>query len=583
MRLYRQERPDFSDSGPFDAKIFCGEKSYSTHRLLLAASSVFLKGIIQDALQDVEEEPVTLLLPDSDHEDVKCLLGLLYSSNHTGNSSLTTSMPDLFSQLKIEWNYPDTKSTSYTSSWTSSVDVKPASSQFTSSVDELLLVEPKEECEEEDQMLLDDEKELQLGVSMLACVNCSKVLAKCSHRPFYECDECSPCAECVNITNSYGENIREIKESNNDTHNLESSFNGENKKKKDIKKKATYGQSKVPIKRFKCDVCNKAYKRKIDLTDHSAKHTGEVLYKCCGKTFSKRSNFYRHKKQHTGDNVFACNQCPAKFTRNDSLKTHISTIHSEVDGYKSASTLVCDICRQLCTSQMALTLHVKKEHTKELPFLCQYCELGFLTKKSLEQHERRHKAEKRYPCDLCSEMFVYRYQLIDHIKKVHPGEVLLKCFHCDEKFDSVEDRTKHMEEIHPYTTTRKKILDLYDGKDLVIEKPFVCEYCSKSFKSNAHLAKHLVVHTGEKPHQCSQCGRRFSQKPHLKRHMLLHTGERPYSCDICSKTFVQKETLTDHIKTHSAEKAYVCVVCSKAFATKRNLKGHMKRHQEEKS
>jgi len=113
MRLHRREPPDFTNNIAFDTKILCGQKSYYTHRLVLAASSVFLKDIIQDALKEGEEEQVTILLHDFDHQEVELLLNLLHPNkgSYTLDTALpTATIPDLFSQLKVEWNQPDTKS-----------------------------------------------------------------------------------------------------------------------------------------------------------------------------------------------------------------------------------------------------------------------------------------------------------------------------------------------------------------------------------------------------------------------------------------------------------------------------------------
>lgn len=52
-------------------------------------------------------------------------------------------------------------------------------------------------------------------------------------------------------------------------------------------------------RKFKCNVCEKAFKREIELKEHMATHTGDVLYNCeyCTKTFNSKANMYAHTKR----------------------------------------------------------------------------------------------------------------------------------------------------------------------------------------------------------------------------------------------------------------------------------------------
>lgn len=54
----------------------------------------------------------------------------------------------------------------------------------------------------------------------------------------------------------------------------------------------------LKIKDFECSVCKKKFRRKLELTEHMARHTGQVLYTCpfCPKTFTSSSNYFSHRK-----------------------------------------------------------------------------------------------------------------------------------------------------------------------------------------------------------------------------------------------------------------------------------------------
>lgn len=54
----------------------------------------------------------------------------------------------------------------------------------------------------------------------------------------------------------------------------------------------------LKISDHKCNICQKEFRRKLELTEHMARHTGEVLYRCpnCPKTFASSSNYFSHRK-----------------------------------------------------------------------------------------------------------------------------------------------------------------------------------------------------------------------------------------------------------------------------------------------
>jgi len=632
MKLTREEALQFSENGEYDVIIHCGGRKLFTHRLLLAASSLFLKKIIQDTTDDGSGELVTIILPDGDPKEVEYLLSMFYDPS-TLQSTDDISLPALFHQLKIGQFHTRKR-------------------PFSPLPDLPLLTVIKEELQPEAEalgasnvelkQLLDQCKQLtdELKKSELAnkrnddadttCEICSKVYITCCHRDEHDsihyCGQCNPCSNCVGAPPSPVPNVEATNSpasSGEDDAMSDSELSTNSNKKLDnderpfkcslcnmgftVKKKLKR-HLKVHEDPYKCEKCDEVFWKKSLLKSHAETHKIHAKCEECCKSFTSEESFQRHMKTHnpepavceicnktfkskhklathflvhSGEKPHKCSLCNSAFSQKAHLKTHM-LVHT---GERPFS---CDICGKAFSLKANLAAHRKihtepganKNPVKKRTFFCQYCYKSLSSRPNLELHEKVHRQEKSYKCDLCEDAFFYRGQLVDHINKLHPNEILIKCYHCSETFDHVDERTKHMEVAHPNQFNRLKRVELYDGKKPVVEKKYVCEFCSKAFQYQTPLTRHLLTHTGERPYKCSQCDKAFAQQAHLKNHMKIHTGVRPYSCDICNKTFAEKGNCTAHRRTHSEVKPFVCVVCSKVFGTERTLKGHMKSHME---
>ncbi|XP_021927281.1 zinc finger protein 77-like [Zootermopsis nevadensis] len=132
-----------------------------------------------------------------------------------------------------------------------------------------------------------------------------------------------------------------------------------------------------------------------------------------------------------------------------------------------------------------------------------------------------------------------------------------------------------------------------DGSSPCGRKAYVCEVCSKSFRSNGHLARHHLVHSGAKPFLCEVCGTGFSQSSSLKLHVQSHSGLNPHKCPHCGQTFRFRVSLRSHIlslhvspSSTSSPAAkngdYGCDRCGKQFATVYKLHRHYRSHTGER-
>ncbi|XP_011865272.1 PREDICTED: uncharacterized protein LOC105560626, partial [Vollenhovia emeryi] len=118
-----------------------------------------------------------------------------------------------------------------------------------------------------------------------------------------------------------------------------------------------------------------------------------------------------------------------------------------------------------------------------------------------------------------------------------------------------------------------------DGKTLKI---WECGICSKEFRHQYTLMRHLPTHTDERNFKCEACGKAFRQLSTLSQHKAIHSDARPYVCEFCKKTFNRVSTLISHRKTHSEHKPHKCNVCGKGFHQKGNLRNHVFTHTNER-
>lgn len=93
-------------------------------------------------------------------------------------------------------------------------------------------------------------------------------------------------------------------------------------------------------KRYKCDKCDRSFKRRRLLDYHTkASHTGERPYCCdiCGSTFVYPEHYKKHVRIHSGVKPFSCEVCGKAFNSRDNRNAH-RFVHSDKKPYEC---LVC--------------------------------------------------------------------------------------------------------------------------------------------------------------------------------------------------------------------------------------------------
>ena len=142
-------------------------------------------------------------------------------------------------------------------------------------------------------------------------------------------------------------------------------------------------------------------------------------------------------KTHNYDKPFKCNNCNKEFRRKEELKKHVYSCKKVVPNMQEENNKVlelgkrqreeginlvnseesilktCDICLKRFDNKAHLNAHAK---THQLPLSCLICHKGFARKDSLIRHSLLHDNEKSYECSSCDKSFKRKDNLVCHIK-----------------------------------------------------------------------------------------------------------------------------------------------------------------------
>lgn len=317
----------------------------------------------------------------------------------------------------------------------------------------------------------------------------------------------------------------------------------------------------------------------------------------CGKVMKNKSSLARHSFIHTGKKPFACHLCKMRFNRRDNLQHHLSRLHPngvvKLQKRRQAQTWLCAVCGKTFSCRSRLRTH-EVIHSGVKPYRCELCPKAYMRTNDLEHHKKvvhvDGAAEPQRPssllCDLCGKEFKCKSQLAVHFQ-THTGERPHLCDICGRKFARQYQLKRHKILVHAKRAGGEE--------NLPPDAPFACDTCGKRLKSQALLAAHARMHSGDRPHRCGVCLRSFQSATCLKQHHVrvhlrvrVHnaphaTGRRrssatakTFPCLMCGKVFKFKSLLASHSLIHSEVRPYGCDFCSRSF---RRL-SHLKRHRE---
>lgn len=320
---------------------------------------------------------------------------------------------------------------------------------------------------------------------------------------------------------------------------------------------------------YVCFYCSAQYPDPADLKKHSLHCHKEQQNPMSLYVIRNRKTEFCIKLDITG---LQCKLCNSNIESLELLIDHLINEHqkmiftdvkNQILPFKFESEDIrCCICFNVFEKFRKLQEHM---HTHYRNFVCEICDLGYVTRGCLIRHSAKHKLGT-FKCNFCSKIYDTLRKKKSHEKRVHVHVYMTsKCGYCNERFTTNQKKDDHLAKVH--------------GVRFHVIK---CRACDKTFENKRSLTTHTKRdHLLERKFKCSECEMKFFASSELKRHMVKHTGEKNFKCDVCLKCFGHKKTLTQHMRIHLDDKRFNCQHCGQSFVQKCSWKGHMRsRHGE---
>ncbi|XP_053621940.1 zinc finger protein 124-like [Plodia interpunctella] len=210
-----------------------------------------------------------------------------------------------------------------------------------------------------------------------------------------------------------------------------------------------------PTRSRQCKICKTPVLGWAALRAHVAGHTGDAGFQCadCPKRFKYAHSLAKHRDTHL-EKIHGCDQCTKKFGSQALLKMHMKTHARALRG----TTFRCTYCGKGFYEAWNLQVH-ERTHRNERPFLCEICNTAFGTNSSLKRHLKvSHSSSKPHECPTCHRCFMSAVILERHERRVHgdPEDFKFQCNQCTCRYLTSKDLQKHVYKVHPKSKRKRK-------------------------------------------------------------------------------------------------------------------------------
>ena len=244
-----------------------------------------------------------------------------------------------------------------------------------------------------------------------------------------------------------------------------------------------------------CPSCGKSV-HKYSMNRHQEIHKG-LTYDCtnCEKKFKTKYSLYDHSKTHKEVIEIKCSECGEIFKSKSVLKKHKLTTHKGV-------TYECIYCFKELDSKQYLGIHMK---LCMQTIKCPECNKRLKSREVLERHMTLHQGHK---CEICGKVYNTKILKQVHMSQYHNNnnEESKYCRFCKKLFSTSSNLMKHLKQIHQSDNPNKGYVKMSNGDNMFLsfdDKPVIelketkvkvtdvisCDICNMTFKWKQNAKK----------------------------------------------------------------------------------------------
>ncbi|XP_065336619.1 zinc finger protein 880-like [Cloeon dipterum] len=288
-------------------------------------------------------------------------------------------------------------------------------------------------------------------------------------------------------------------------------------------------------KLFKCNFCEKEFRRSNNVRQHIRRVHAEFPVKCnffgCFCYFKSEPEMMAHfdsvHKEEDKAKVFNCHHCEFKSKSKGDLSRHVSRLHFPMK-------IECGKCHKIFSTKQHLAQHVRQSHETRVCSIC--------NSEVIVGNMGRHL--NRMDCTRCKKEFECSGLYQFHLKICK--QTLLKCQNCPKTFQTPFQLKYHEKMKHRnYSWLGLKYKNL----------GFKCESCKRYYKSEKQLKIHLNhFHKRLNLKHCAHCPKSFTDFVNLKNHLAMthFLIERKFECDQSSQQTKERHSGGLHARSSSA-------------------------------
>ena len=368
------------------------------------------------------------------------------------------------------------------------------------------------------------------------------------------------------------------------------------------------------IRPYQCDLCGRAFRQRGHLKDHLETHNTErkkpFICDICGHGFVSAAVLHNHHLTHTGQKPFECGICGRCFRQRGHLKDHMVT--HEPSGKSAAARMLSskfisspitpievesvsqeeEVPQQ---SRQSLILPQESRAVINTGPLFNVLSLApggqiltLNTDRKLDKPQQ--KVVVSTPVSSKPKSQTARTVQVPNVaqaksllqnpnsKPSRPVDAGGHCLCCNQRFLSMPELTKHVEQLHLPTTVRQC---------------YKCSYCDTQLGTiqevNDHLLQYHQVQSGNLlanalqksnnfSYSCNGCDQLFNEVKLLKQHFIKQHTQNLNQSESLTQVFSPVPTAVAAPRAPSPPLAYQCPICSELSTTWDALGKHVQKH-----